>query len=148
MRSTDCASSYLYSRYWTLKNIVTFKFRLGVTYLANLCTICTSLKSTDRGYDGPGGTTDRGRTGGTTDQGVRRTRRYDRPGSTYSFAADIVCVYFSFTSTRRARKNDKVMRYGLSRSSKSVPIESPYATSYYIDYSIVKICLSSIVSKT
>jgi len=34
-------------RYLTLKNIVTLKSRLGVTHPANLCTICTSLKSTD-----------------------------------------------------------------------------------------------------
>ena len=38
-----------FSRYLTLKNIVTLKSCkvLGVTHPANLCTTCTSLKSTD-----------------------------------------------------------------------------------------------------
>jgi len=34
----------------TLKNNVAIKSILGVTRPATLCTICTSLKSTDQGY--------------------------------------------------------------------------------------------------
>jgi len=37
----------LFSRYLTLKNIVTSISRLGVIHPVNLCTICASLKSTD-----------------------------------------------------------------------------------------------------
>jgi len=44
-------SAILYHfRELTLTNIVTLKSGLGVIRRANLCTICTSLKSTDRGY--------------------------------------------------------------------------------------------------
>ena len=52
----SCATSYIssvlyeFSNYLTLKNLIILKFRLAVGHTANLCTICTSLRSTDICY--------------------------------------------------------------------------------------------------
>ena len=48
-QSAIIAVSVSFSRYLTLKNIVTMKSRLEVTRPANLCTVCTSLQLTNRG---------------------------------------------------------------------------------------------------
>jgi len=49
MALSVCHSTHIlsFSRQLIWKNIVTLNSRLGVTHPANLCTICTWLKSTN-----------------------------------------------------------------------------------------------------